>query len=262
MAARRLVPQLQTLLAAKLLRLLTNGSSSRLGVKVTLEMVAPQSRILVEQATLRSPWPLPDQAANAPLPKANLGKVSAPNTSMSELLTLPVGSHVQYRVQNYGDRPIYLLLFDINSLTGSIALYSVARGNGLDLPEGQIRFNQPVVAPGTTLIFPQPSPDLAWVIRGPTGLRELQLICSHTPLTHTLTAALLSQGEIQMHGTPLLHPLEIAQATCQDLHQASLPLLPILEVASNAKSNPSGTEEPYSLDVNAWASFNFVYQVV
>jgi hypothetical protein len=54
-AINRLTPKLKMLLAAKLLRLTANEGSSRLGIRASLEMVAPQPRVVMQRETLRSP---------------------------------------------------------------------------------------------------------------------------------------------------------------------------------------------------------------
>ena len=48
-AVKRLAPQLQTLLTAKLLSLTVNERSSRLAIRATLNTTAPQSQILIEK---------------------------------------------------------------------------------------------------------------------------------------------------------------------------------------------------------------------
>ena len=103
-AVNRLNPKLETLLAAKLLRLTVNEGSSRLGIRASLEMVSPQGSVVMQRETWRasSPSSLPSKAF------ANNKKTSDLSAKAGEgnLPTVTVGSQIQYRLENYSDRPI------------------------------------------------------------------------------------------------------------------------------------------------------------
>jgi Domain of unknown function (DUF4384) len=221
-AVKRLAPQLQTLLAIKLLTLTANERSSRLSLQATLETIVPQSRILMQQTTDRASDEL-DQKTVAAIE--------------GKMLTVPVGSRIQYRIQNNGQQPIYFVLLGLDTGGNAFVFYA-------DSPQlGKI-------APGETLTVPPTSPTFEWVVRSPIGITETQLICSRAPLnqTQTLLAETLKSAE---SGTvrSLPNPLEMAQGILQDLHQAS-------------NSGAMVSSDSVVLDVNAWATFRFVYQVV
>lgn len=240
-AVSRVTPQLRTLLALKLLRLTTNSNSSQLGVQMTLEMMAPQERILLQQQTVRAPWTVPQ------------GRLASLFSNGGELPALPAGSQIQYRLNNYSDRPVYFILLGIDSSGSAIALYPTPETAANDA-EPKPAPRDSIVPAGETLIIPQPNASSEWVMQGPAGLAETHLICSRTPLTKTfamLEVAMRSMNNARRVNV-LSQPLEVAQAVLQDLHQGS-------EGAIAKADVPADT---YALDVRSWATFSLVYRVV
>jgi hypothetical protein len=237
-AVHRIAPKLQTLLANKLLRLTVNQGSSQLGVRATLEMVAPQERIVLQQETVRAPGLQADS------------KLAALFVGSGEIPALQIGYRFRYRLQNYSDRPIYFTLLGLESSGNAIALY-------LPSPAGTPADPNPippdsVIPPGETLIIPQTYP-AEWTVNPPTGLVETHLIFGITPLTQTFTTLKtgIHPSETPYHVRPLLNPLDVAQAVLQDLHQASTTIA--------RTDTPTDT---YALDVRAWATLSFVYRVI
>lgn len=235
-AVHRLVPKLQTLLAAKLWQLTCNEGSSRLGVKAALEMFTATERVLMQRETLRSL--IPGQAQGAPTPT-------------EDIPTLLIGSRIQYRVHNDSDRPVYLFLLGLDSSRSAIALYPTEPVHETDGSETKPLLKDVVIAPGETLTVPQTSVDFEWVIHGPAGLAQTQLMFSSAPFTQTFAALedAMHLRDGQQRIDTLLNPLEVAQAVLQDLHQASA----VQGITAS---------DTYALDVNAWASLSFIYQVV
>lgn len=240
-AALRIVPKLQTLLAAKLWRLTENEGSSHLSVKVTLELMSTlTSRALSQGETLRT------QSTETSTKKSLSSELGA-------LPTVTIGSRIQYRVENMSQRPLYLMLLGLSSSKTAIALFPWYTNPETEGSEAKPHLTNVVIAPGETYTIPQTTPGYEWVVQGPASLAETQLIFSTAPFTQTLTAmetakhAVAEQQRIQ----PLLNPLEIAQAVLQDLHNASA----VTEINGTASDS-------YVLDVNNWASLSFVYQVV
>ena len=239
-AVQRLVPKLQTLLAAKLWRLTTNESSSRLGVMATLEVIVTQEQVLMQRETPRTQSRVLVQEAFPPL------------ASQGNIPTVLIGSRIQYRVHNDSDRPVHLVLLGLDSSRNAITLFPTAPAQETNGSETKPSLKDLVIAPAQTLTVPQNSVDFEWVIHGPAGLAETQLIFSSANFTQTLTALEVAmRPREEEHIGPLLNPLEVAQAVLQDLHQAS---------AVEAE-NSSTDADTYALDVNAWASLSFVYQV-
>jgi hypothetical protein len=271
-AVNRLAPKLKTLLAAKLLRLTANEGSSRLGVRASLEIVASQTTVVMQQETSRA---VASRQACPPLcdsPKA--GGVTAlralvdkktnrdVTTSLGEgnIPTLPIGSRIRYRLENYSDRPVYFMLMGLDTSGNAIALY-IQSFQEVQHSETKPPLKNAVIAPGETLLFPQSSADSDWVVAGPTGLAEIQLICSCAPFTKAimaLEAARRPKGEGERIGD-LFNPLEVAQGVLQDLHKASA--MQMATTSSYAPDSISVVSDTYALDVNAWATLSFLYQV-
>lgn len=230
-AVQRLALKLRTLLAGKLWRLTSNASSSRLAVKVSLEVLNANNQLVIEYAT-----------SSTQSDQSDTERVLAASSP-----TLPIGSRIQYRIDNNSDRPIYLLLLGLDSNKNAIALYP-----GIDESSSTLPLQSLSVAPGETLI-PQNVMNSEWVLHGPPALWEMQLIFSRQPFTQAVAALSTTRDQRQegyMGGLP--NPLEVAQAAIQDLHNAS----------AIAPETIGAAPDMYTLDVNAWASFNFLYQVV
>ncbi|MDF2388033.1 caspase family protein [Nostoc ellipsosporum NOK] len=241
-AVQRLGPKLPTLLAAKLWQLTENQGSSHLQVKATLEIISGISpRVVMQQETART------------LDTGTLTKKS--HSIQYSLLSTPVvsiGSKMQYRVQNHGDRPVYLMLLGLKNSSTAIAFYPWQTSQDTNTATKPL-LKQVVIAPGQTLLIPQNITGSEWIISGPAYECEHQLIVSTSPFSETfkvLETAKYSAGEQQPIGL-LVNPLEIAQALLQDLHNAS---------TIKAEMNGTATDS-YILDVNNWASLSFNYQV-
>jgi hypothetical protein len=101
--------------------------------------------------------------------------------------------------------------------------------------------------------FPQKLSSLKWFVNPLKGLNELMLICSYSPFSETLNKInkLTAMKDDTEEIISLDNPVEICQALLQDLHRGS-------QISSDLISNLT---DVYALDVNHWASFNFVYQI-
>jgi Caspase domain/Domain of unknown function (DUF4384) len=236
LAVNRLIPKLKTLLAGKLWRLTSNAGASSLKVKATLEVISPEKQVIMQLHSGRSH-----------LPRTKLKP--SPLKDSILLPTIAIGSQIQYRVCNHSDRPVYLLLMGLDSNKSAIALYPISptsEPNSLEKPLLQ----NIVINPGETITVPSNSVDFQWLTHTPAAVTETYLILSIASFTSTLAA--LQNGiqaptaEKEYIGA-LLNPVEVAQAVLQDLH--------------NASGNKPDIDT-YHLDINTWASLNFVYQVV
>ncbi|MBD2503107.1 caspase family protein [Anabaena azotica] len=235
-AAQRLSEKLSTLLAAKLWRLTQNQGSSRLPVKVTLEIVSSISPRVVMQQTVRH--------------------LHAETTYKKSLINpvIPVGSKIQYRVQNLSDRPIYFMLLGLRNHRTAIAFYPWQTPQEPNQPDNQPQLQQVMIAPNETITLPQTTPASGWVISEPAYVYQHQLIFSTTPFNTTLDKlekAKYSAGDQQPIAT-IVNPLDVGQALLQDLHNSS---------DIKAEMNGIATDS-YILDINNWASFNFCFQVM
>ncbi|MEJ6483710.1 caspase family protein [Nostoc punctiforme UO1] len=242
---QRLAPKLSTLLAAKLWRLTENQGSSRLALRATLEIINNISpRVIMQRETVRTFKP-----------ETSIKK-SAQTRLIPSLPTpiVPIGSRMQYRVENQSDRPIYLILLGLNNNHTAVAFYSWENPQEPNTTDINPILQEVVIAPGESLTLPQTNAASQWVISGPASECEQQLIFSPVPFSETLAAlstAKYSTVEQRTIG-PLLNPLDVAQALLQDLHNAS---------ALKTEMNSTATDS-YIWDVNNWASLSFSFQVV
>ena len=247
-AVTRLVPQLKTLLASKLLRLTANEGSSRLAIRGYLEMIFPQEKTIAVRETRRG------FSSVLPLDFPSNSIDFIPSVKNGKLPSIPIGSRIQYRLENYSNRPIYFMLLGFQTGANAIAFYPNRPFPPLPKSDKNIPVKDGAIAPGETMRIPDPAAAFDWAIAGLPGLWEIQLICSPFPFTQAM--AKLEEGIIStVKGERienLLNPLDVAQAILQDLHQGSA-----------VSSEQIGTiSDSYALDVNDWATLSFIYQVV
>ncbi|MBD2384882.1 caspase family protein [Cylindrospermum sp. FACHB-282] len=236
-AVQRLAPKLPNLLAAKLWQLTDNEGSSRLPVKGTLEIMDGISpRVVMQRETVRT------RSAK-----------TANSIPLVAIPTVPVGSRMQYRVQNLSDRPLYFMLLGLNSSSMAIAFYPWQVYQQPNIAETKALLHDIVMAPGETLTLPEIAIVSEWAIPGLAYECEQLLIFSTAPFSETLAVlgANYPTGVRKPIG-PLLNPLEVAQALLQDLHNASA-------IPGETNSSPP---DSYILDVNNWASLNFSFQIL
>ncbi|MEH2260535.1 caspase family protein [Nostoc sp.] len=237
LTVQKLAPKLSTLLAAKLWRLTENQGSSRLGVKATLEIINKISpRVIMQRETVRNFKTETSIQKSLPTP------------------IVPIGSRMQYRVENQSDRPVYLILLGLNNNHTAIAFYSWETPQEANTADTKPLLKEVVIAPGETLTLPQTNTASEWMISGPASECEHQLIFSTAPFNTTLAALNTAKYSTAEEGPigPLLNSLDVVQALLQDLHNAS---------ALKTEMN-STTVDSHSLDVNNWASLSFSFQVL
>ncbi|MEH2200305.1 caspase family protein [Nostoc sp.] len=237
LTVQKLAPKLSTLLAAKLWRLTENQGSSRLALKATLEIISGISpRVVMQRETVRG-----------------LKTETSIQKSLSTPI-VPIGSRMQYRVENQSDRPVYLILLGLNNNHTAVTFYSWETPQESNTADTKPILKEVVIAPGETLTLPQVNAASQWVISEPVSECEQQLIFSPVSFSGTLTAlntAKYSASEQRPIG-PLLNSLDVAQALLQDLHNAS---------ALKTEMNSTAADS-YIWDVNHWASLSFSFQVV
>ncbi|MEH2044420.1 caspase family protein [Nostoc sp.] len=237
LTVQKLAPKLSTLLAAKLWRLTENQGSSRLALKTTLEIINNISpRVIMQRETVRTFKTETSIQKSLPTP------------------IVPIGSRMQYRVENQSDRPVYLILLGLNNNHTAIAFYSWETPQEPNTADTKPLLKEVVIAPGETLTLPQTNTAFEWVISGPASECEHQLIFSTAPFNATLAALNTAKYSTAEEGPigPLLNSLDVVQALLQDLHNAS---------ALKTEMN-STTVDSHSLDVNNWASLSFSFQVL
>ncbi|AFZ31970.1 peptidase C14 caspase catalytic subunit p20 [Gloeocapsa sp. PCC 7428] len=239
-AVQRLIPKLQTLLAAKLWRL-TSNETSDLDIQATLEVVSAQKQAIIERETQR-------------FQIKHRVETTTPSivSTTSGIPSLPIGSRIKYKITNHSDRPVYLLLLGLDSSKNAIVLYpgkALAASGSTDTASIQ----ELAIAPETTISVPRTEIDFEWILHGPPAVCETQLILSRSPFTQTLAALDAAREDLrgEEYISILSNPLEVTQALLRDLQTAS----------AIAPDTMGAAPDTYALDVNAWASFNFIYQV-
>ncbi|GET38463.1 caspase family protein [Microseira wollei] len=230
-AVYRLTLKLRTQLAAKLLRLSGNEASSRLAVKATLQRVDQGEQMLMHKVTRLASR---TNTSNAVLSMGN---------NDTSILKIPRGSQIQYRLENESLHPVYVMLVGMDGGGSAIALY----------PQKKESFDL-VILPGESITIPQISNPFKWIVSEPSGLAETHLIFSRAPFIQTLAAwdSMNHPRGDQRRIARLFNPLEVARAVLQDLHQASAVTTETLGISSDS----------WAIDVNAWATLSFVYEVV
>lgn len=240
-AVTRLLPQLNTLLGSKLLRLTENEGSSKLAIKGYLETIFPEEKTIAIQAPARGFASLPSR--NLPLKYPEF----LPSVKEGKLPSIPRGSRIQCRLENYSDLPIYFILLGFQTGANAIAFFPHSPSSSLpSLRNGSI-------APGQSLIIPDPAATFDWAVAGLPGVCEIQLIASPFPFTGAmakLQAGMISTVKGERIDN-LLNSLDVAQAILQDLHQGSGVTSDRIGIISDS----------YVLDVNAWATLSFIYEV-
>jgi Caspase domain len=245
-ALQRLRPTLDTLLALKLLALSINDVSA-LHVSATLEQVEDMSQPLMRLQTPGDPEiPFFEQLTEALISKAD---------KSAKILSIPSGTTIQYRISNWNRFPVYVWLVGVNSSTTLFSSYAkesaTAQADATDSPV----LKPLMIQPGTSVTLPTASQ--VWRASNITGLNQAFLVVTRQPLTQTLamqTTMLKSALPSAIAGfIPLPSPLPVIQKLFEDLHQASLPA-----------TEPLGIEpqNAWALDIDAWASLQFVYRTV
>ena len=248
-AVQRLSSQLKTLLAAKILRLTNNEGATQIKLRANLATVTPEAKSIMRRET----FGISDVAKF----KTNIEDVG--NFGVSDgLLTLPIGSRIQCRLYNDGDRPVYFMLFIVDS-SGRILVLDPTTSSQIG-NNAQPSQTGLVVSPGDSINMPpliskspRDTESFGWRVIGPEGLSEILIFSSHQPFQETIAAL---DGEVRQVGDDrlikeILNPLTAAEAVLRDLQSAS---------QSAIQSSGLSTDD-YALDINSWATLSFVCRV-
>ncbi len=251
-AVQRLTRKFSQLLAMKLWQLTENQGSSQLSVKVSLEVV--NKNLFSQSVTISRHLVWERETSPASIQNGTNQKKKVADQSAA-VPTVPVNSIMVYRVVNFGDRPIYCMLVGLNNHKTSVAFYPWAISSP-NVNDNKPELEQIVIAPGGSLQFPQNGQSFSWLLPKKSLFCEHQLIFSTSPFTKTLLALASSHSKSTdpQSISQLFNPLDVTQAILEDLHVAS-------SVTPKSESSVSSTDS-YVLDVNNWASLNFVFQSV
>jgi hypothetical protein len=229
-------------------QLTENQGSSRLPVRATLEVVnSIVPRVFMVRDTLGT------------ASQDNI--LQPPSYEGIAMPTIPLGSRLQYKIENLSDRPIYLILVGLNNNQNAFAFYPWEVFPATEIPPSKPQLMEILIPPGQTMKIPDNQSVSGWLLPTRYTFCEHQIILSTSPFPETLTALAMpsASAAIAKYPTtdqqaigPIVNPLEVAQAILQDLHNASQ-----VETDINITAN-----DAYVLAVNHWASLNFSFQVV
>ncbi|OIP68097.1 MAG: hypothetical protein AUK43_17185 [Oscillatoriales cyanobacterium CG2_30_40_61] len=253
-AVHRLIPQLKTRLAIKLLRLTENERSSSLKVRVTLNLLSPQSQVLIKRETQGRIINTINSINSETSKNINSNSSSNPAIiSASETLgivTVSIGSRLQYKLQNQGEIPIYFIIFSVNT-QGQTYIFN----SGFDPQQQQVLPGKSLSLPAANVNSGNSSAEIIGeTVKGPVGLAETHVILSPSPFIETLAISEknFKEKEGLLKFNSVSNPLEMADAILQDLGRGSQPILEKMGMIT----------DDLALDINSWATLNFVYRVV
>lgn len=217
-AVRRLSQHFPGLLANKMLGLTVNPDSSQVGMSITLEKLTPQAQAMARLYTPRSLGQTPEDV-----------KTNLPLTHYDGPMTLATGEQIRYQIQNYGDRPLHLLLLAWDSSRGLLALPWEIEGNSSPW--------QLVLAPSLR------TTGLPWPMQRASQWLNTYVIASQAPFSETLKI-LPTVAEPRPIVIDQNQAIPVATAILQDLHRES------------------SLSDHYALDARTWATFCFTLRVV
>ena len=151
------------------------------------------------------------------------------NENSQLIPNVSIGSKIQYTIGNYSEKQIYYILLGLDGDANAIASIPISPTLPINSDLGEL------------------------LITTPSGIIEMQLIISDQPFNQTLTKLTSIWGEKTHRIGEVSQPLTVVQSILQDLHQSNSEIV-------NDMNNI--TTDSYILDVNKYASFNFIYQVV
>ncbi len=242
-AIAKLTPKLEQILATKYWNLTENKQASRLGLKATLSLMQGTKTVpILEQSTYRYSENHSDNSAglsNSKSLKANL-------TETEGIVTVAAGSNLQYQLENISDQPIYVLIVGIDANGKAIAWSSPDQVHP--------------IAPNQTQNIPALNSSVSWRVAGNSGLAQIRVIASINPFastwqvlaTHQPNLLTLEANDQSAQILEIKNPLLIAQSLLTDLHSNRA-------VSSTMNNNSS---DCYSLEMESWATLNFIYQII
>ncbi|MCU7243388.1 MAG: caspase family protein [Microcystis aeruginosa WS75] len=230
-AVERLRPKLKSLLAARLVKLTLNNSSSRLSVAVAMETV-DGSQLVAESFTVRG-------ATITPVSQTRGLRGLTTNAQKIKLGTL-----IRFIVQNNESFPLYICVLLV-SVDGGLMVLSPSQGNE-DLPP---------LAPQETINIPDVNKGdhYRFKVVGDLGLAEVLVIASTTPLKKAidlLRTLAADRGE-SARGTPINSP---------QLDEAIFSLLDDLDEGSRGSGTTSFTGVR-QIDTRQMAAMSITFEV-
>ena len=244
-AVQRLSPRMRSLQAGKMLRATVNQGSSKLPLRVTLATVTPESKMLLQRATVEA--------------DAKDIKTGSDRHPSLGLVDIPIGSKIQFRLHNDGDKVLYFLFLVVDT-GGRTLILDPSTSTTSDNPVQPLLQGQ-VIPPGQEIAVPPiidasltATEEFGWTTSGPEGLAEAYLIFCSQPFSKS-TAVLEGDMRLIRDNLPIkqvLSPFTVAQAVLEDLQNASKPGVQKAGIST----------DNWALDTGVWATLRFVYRLV
>ena len=245
-AIARLKPHFNNLLAAKWLELINNEFSSGLKTNVTLTSGTENRTLVAQKATLISN----SQDERPTAKKLNFPSKNNPPSPVNNVPVLTKDSQLQLSLKNNNLQQLYVLLLGIDANSNMFALYTPVKSQSV---EEEAQLEDITVASDSTLTVPQPESSWKWKVSDSWGINTLYAVFSIKPFTNTLKA-LATQQNLKLDQNQVLNvvnPIAAIESLMEDLHTAS----------SVPKDLIDDRNDVYALDVDTWATLNFVYEV-
>lgn len=191
-AVERLRGKLRSLLAARLVKLTLNTSTSRLNLMVTMTPEGQSNQLVASAFTVR-------------------GVSNSPQPTRPGIQQVAVGTGVEFNLQNNEAHDLYLSVLQIDS-AGDIA---VLFPNQWTASADVTRLNA-----GQRMLLPDPSQDgFRLVAQDPKGATEILIVASTTPLDNALRALrdLATQSGTTRGPIALGTPVEVVGDLLNDL---------------------------------------------
>jgi hypothetical protein len=234
-AIKRLQCFLESLLAAKLIRITENQAASHLNVRATIKAIVGIDERSVTIASKSA---------------ARAVRIPVNDTINNTVRTKPIniGDRLECQIENFSDQPLYTRIFCLDPRG------KVLTPNFIATPYS----NDGVIAPSETLTIPYPKAMMNWGVSAPQGNVDVQVVISRSPLWEIAKVLELSQRQTSsINGLIAIpNPLQVAQALLVDLDRAGK------SSKSSDLNSFSNASDTWMLDVQQWATFNFSYQVV
>ncbi|NJM85398.1 MAG: DUF4384 domain-containing protein [Leptolyngbyaceae cyanobacterium RM2_2_21] len=227
----RLAPKFKLLLATHILKLLLNANASRLNVVTSLRRVDGTGAAIASAVTVRSRG-----GAEAELTSG----------SNSEILQIPVGAEIQFEVQNFEPRELFISLLVITPEADLLLLYP----NTWSAPHrggAGGSWRSPAGFPNQAAIASRS------IVEAPTGMVEVLAIASAAPLRNALqvlsalgTRRGLRDGEPATSDPALL---DLADNLLLDLHTS----------AGRRGTGTTTTNNARQIDMQDLAAFSLMF---
>ncbi len=243
-AIGRLQPQFNNLLAAKWLKLTNNEFSSRLKANVTLTAGDEKQSTSWQRGTFLAANQQPSTTK-----KAIFSTVGLSADSNRNLPLISKGTEIKLALSNLDNQQLYAVILATDSDSNIYALYTPDKS---PRAEAESRLENIAIAAGEELIIPRTENYWKWRVSKSVGINTIYVVMAVQPFKETLKAFATQQNFKldQQQVLNVTNPVAVMNALMQDLHDAS-------SVPSELLPN----EDVYALNVDSWATLNFVYEV-